>query len=371
MKFAVFLILFMRLPAVFAQDDRDYRLFLDRQWRALKYQTSKPSPRFVLPLSERTWLNASFEPVERGKRIGRRYFEIAQELSRCLSPKGKMVGNWYHFAAWASDSANEVINGKKFDPQTNYVRYFKGAYHAGRISKKDLLIDIKIDQAFQAANSIIQKSGIDETDFFENYELQQKQIFADTNYAIAAEMIPVGEAFLETFCSSKGSGMNDSAKANAFFNGFESSELPLKKSFLHYREALLEKDKKKKIEKILLASVEQVFHEQTRVQKNLKKSLDLAPRALTLSAGFFFGNQAIRLHRDIRVVTMASELKSIENSSLKAIFKGLGLEAGDPGARIRGSACKNWSILSCRKRFLAPLFRELLIGEPELYEFSK
>ncbi len=371
MKFAVFLFFFLRLPVVHAQEFADYGSFLNQQWQVLKYKTVQPSSRFVLPESERQWLNASYSPSERGKLITRRYFEIAQELSRCLHPGGEPVGNWYHFAAWASDSANDVINGKKFDPHTSYARFFKGAYEAERIGKKSLFIDLKIDQAFQKVNQSIQKSGVSEWSVFQDYLEQQKQIFAETNYAIAAEMIPIGEAFLESFCSPGRNEFSRSSFDQDFFSRFESNEYLLKNAFLHYRESMLEKNRKKKIEKILLASIEQVFHEQARVQNNLKKSLEVAPKALTLSAGFFFGNQAIRLHRDIRVVTLAKELKKLENPKLKEIFSRLGLKSEDPGESVEGSACKNWSILSCRKRYLAPLFRELLIGEPDLYAFPK
>lgn len=371
MKTAFLMIALIASITAKAQDSKEYGQFIDQQWNALKYKTEKPNQSFPLPMAERRWLNATFDPIERGVKISRRYHELAESLSRCLNPNGVRVGNWYDFATWASDSANDVINGKKFESSTSYLNQFRSAYHHGRISMKDLMVDKKIDQSFQLANYTLQKTGLDDWNTLENYMIKQQRIFADTNYAIAAEMIPVGEAFLESFCSGKSIQNNSTSNDESFFGRFYRSESGLKTAFVSYRAAMLEKDLKKKAEKILLGSIEQVFYEQARVQNNLQTSLSAAPRALTLSAGFFFGTQGIRLHRNIRVVTLSDSLKIIENQQLKAVFQGLGLESGDPGETYEGSACKNWSELSCRKRYLAPLFRELLIGEPELYEFSK
>jgi len=371
MKTAFFMIALLGSITAKAQDSKEYSQFIDQQWKTLKYKTSKPNVMFALPVAERQWLNASHDPVARGVKISRRYHEIAQDLSQCLNPQGMRVGSWYDFATWASDSANDVINGKKFESSTSYLNLFRSSYHHGRISMNELMVDKKIDQSFQLANYTLQKTGLDEWDTLENYMSDQQRIFGDTNYAIAAEMIPVAEAFLETFCSGKAPRIKTASLDDSFFNRFYRSESVLKNAFRSYREAMLEKDSKKKAEKILLGSIEQVFYEQERVQSNLQVSLSAAPRALTLSAGFFFGSQGIRLHRNIRVVTLSALLKNLENPALKVIFKSLGLESGDPGSKYENSACKNWSELSCRKRYLAPLFRELLIGEPELYEFSK
>jgi hypothetical protein len=97
----------------------------------------------------------------------------------------------------------------------------------------------------------------------------------------------------------------------------------------------------------------------------------LNSKLLTMSASFVFGVQGIRLHRDIRVATLAPELRTLTDPRLRSIFTGLKLSADRPGSTYLASACKDWSNLNCRKRFLAPLFRELLVGESELYAFSK
>ena len=41
--------------------------------------------------------------------INESYSVIANELNQCL---GTRQANWYHFAAWASKSAGEVISGR-------------------------------------------------------------------------------------------------------------------------------------------------------------------------------------------------------------------------------------------------------------------
>ncbi len=366
-------------PLAHAQDATDYGLFLDRQWQQLQFPILKPNKRFVLSMEDRSWLNATLDPVARNHRINQRYFQIATALEKCVFPKRQQpVANWYHFATWASVSAGDVINGKKFTPHASYDSYFWNAHQAGRITATELYRDRKIDDLFQLANVAMKKTGVNQWSAMLDYFAEQKVIFAETNYEIAAEMIPIGDAFLAAFCDPSSHEYRQVTwKDQDFFALFNADEAALAKAFLHYREAMLEFDPKIKIEKALLASIEQVFFEQTRVQKNLYHSLNspleptglLGARVLTMSAGFFFGDQGVRMIRDLRVRTLAPELTELKTPELRKLFTALGLEPDDPGAIYRGSACRDWSNLHCRKRFLAPLFRELSTGEPQIYAF--
>jgi hypothetical protein len=362
-----------------AQDGAHYADFLDRQWGQLAYPIARPNSRFVLPIEEREWLNASAHPVRRNRWINRRYFELAKALNQCVFHENpSSVANWYHFATWASVSAGDVMNGKKFTAQASYDSYFVQAYRAGRINGRQLIQDREIDGIFQIANWAMKKTGVNQWSEMAAYFEEQKVIFAETNYEIAAEMIPIAEVFLKTFCDPKRAEMNQVTSADLdFFALFNPDEKELKKAFQHYRDAMLEIDPQLKLEKNLLASIEQVFFEQARVQKNLFHSLNspleptglLGPRVLTLSAAFFYGDQGVRMARDLRVRTLAPELTHLKTPELRKIFVSLGLEANDPGSIYQRSACKDWSNLICRKRFLAPLFRELTLGEPEIYAF--
>ena len=375
----LFAVFSMVSGVVHAQDATDYGLFLEREWTKLQFPIAQPNRRFALPMEERAWLNASANPVMRNRLINRRYFELATALNQCIFPnKREPVANWYHFATWASVSAGDVINGKKFTPTANYDRYFIEAYRAGRITADELNQDRGIDDIFQLANWAMKKTGVNQWSAMADYFHEQRVIFSETNYEIAAEMIPIGEAFLKNFCDPASQSHSMVSRLDEeFFALFNTDEIYLKKAFQHYRQAMLETDPKTKIELNLLASIEQVFFEQTRVQKNLFHSLNspleptglLGSRILTLSAGFFFGDQGIRMTRDLRVRTLAPELTRIHLPALRSVFTSLGLSPNDPGATHQGSACKDWSNLNCRKRFLAPLFRELSVGEPEIHAF--
>jgi hypothetical protein len=366
-------------PLAHAQDATDYGLFLDRQWQQLQFPIQKPNKRFVLSMEDRSWLNATLDPVVRNHRINQRYFQIATALQHCIFPQGHApVANWYHFATWASVSAGDVINGKKFTPHASYDSYFWNAHQAGRITASELYRDRKIDDLFQLANVAMKKTGVNQWTAMSDYFDEQKVIFAETNYEIAAEMIPIGDAFLTAFCDTSSLDFKQKTRKDQdFFALFNPNESVLAKAFRHYRDAMLEADPKIKIEKALLASIEQVFFEQTRVQKNLYHSLNspleptglLGSRVLTMSAGFFFGDQGVRMIRDLRVHALAPELKEFITPELRAIFSSLGLSPDDPGSIHSGSACRDWSSLHCRKRFLAPLFRELSMGESEIYAF--
>jgi hypothetical protein len=375
MLFTLLFSLILGLNSASAQDASDYGLFLNRQWKLLQFPTTPPSRRFPLAMADRNWLNAETNPMTKNILINRRYFQIAEELGQCLNP-GKKVANWFHFATWASQSAGEVISGKKFSSSASYKKYFYQGYLSRRVSSSELQRDYEIDSAFQFANVAMNKTGISDWSVMDDYIDEQKVIFSETNYVIAAEMIPVGDMFLNQFCRGK---VVDERLETEFFMLFGDDEHILKNAFLHYREAMLEKNPKLKVEKTLLGTIEQVFHEQGRVQKNLYRSLNspleptglLNSKLLTMSASFVFGDQGIRLHRDIRVATLAPELRTLTDPRLRSIFTGLKLSADRPGSTYLASACKDWSNLNCRKRFLAPLFRELLVGESELYAFSK
>ena len=52
------------------------------------------------------------DPIRRNQYINESYAIIIKEFNRCLNTN---KANWYHFAAWASKSAGEVINGRKFE----------------------------------------------------------------------------------------------------------------------------------------------------------------------------------------------------------------------------------------------------------------
>ena len=59
-------------------------------------------------------LSIDKNPVARNIYINQTYDVQAKELSTCLQ-LDEPFANWFHFAAWASKSAGNVISGQKFE----------------------------------------------------------------------------------------------------------------------------------------------------------------------------------------------------------------------------------------------------------------
>lgn len=384
-----------RTPQSEKMDQNQYKAFLQNQWQSIKFKTAMPNENWIPNQGTLFWLNNSFDPIERNTRANAAYYQISNKLQTCLVENGTVsnppkIANWYTFAIWASKSAGDVVSGKKFSGEFPDLFMFDNSAKKNRSNfiekEKNILLELAVTKGGLARSALdkqgwLKAEGFDLGALPEAYIEFQQQVFAETNYQIAAEMIPLGQNFVRLFCHPDAmNGLEQNKKA--FFETFKNDEPLLKSAFEDYFGAIFEKDLKKKAELILMASILQVAHEQTRVQENLFISLrgplvvkhKLTSEALTKTAGYYFGTspehpslQMIRLHRDIRKATLSPLVEKIENFHLKKIYNDLGLQTEDIGEVYTNSACKDWSLLDCRKKFLAQLFRELLIGEPDLW----
>lgn len=310
------------------------------QWQKLHVTKQIALPNTAVPISseDKTNLKMDSDPLQRNLKINESYFQIGERLSQCIGVR-KNIGNWYHFAAWASVSARDVINGNKLLNMNPFTQSgIRLAILFGFIPTEDSL----------------------------------KQTFAEVNNMIAIEMIPLGRVFLKTFCSEKPS-TNFKSFSHQYLKQKTKYEKFLFNAFKGYFEALTEKVMKRKIELITFASINHVLGEQTRVDNrlqaafyfgaNIKKIKDsIYPYILTGYGDLRLGShnpQKFSLIENVSTSYLSPDLKEI---SLVKDFKIWNDSLGIPNIlndmkTIPNSAARDWSNLEDRFRFLTAFFR--------------
>ena len=188
---------------------------------------------------------------------------MAAQFNKCL---GVTDANWYHFAAWASVSAGEVITGKKFEDL--------------RASERAIM------RAFSNWKRIYN-------------EEKQIEIFASTNALIAMEMIPIGNLFIKLFCQEK--PQTFSAFSN-YFIPTSSAEKSLYEAFETYHKIINEKNNDKKQQLLLLASLLQLDAEQSRIDHLLDKVFWIKTRSKLVRT--FFRRIATKKKENLKLVIM-------------------------------------------------------------------
>jgi hypothetical protein len=358
--------------------------WLKEQWEATPeaFRVTMPSDQFPIGEDHRRILKLKnpINPILRNSYINQRYAHMSDALRRCLlsnidmSKHSLNVSNWYTMAHWASKSAGEVIDKSRFTKEALeadkiYLAHAQAMHH---ITEDNYYADLSMIDAALMAIGLVDYS---KTSIGENQVL----LFEIVNAQIAIEMIPVGEAYLTTFCSKN-------SNQKSFWEKFKIEDELLKKAFLHYEEARKSRDYNKKLELILLASTEQVLHEQTRVHANLVTAMDfnhkytyILPFFLTLFAGYKMGTHyVLELKLNEAVVRTSPFLETITQPDLLKIYEqyevGAIVDEWDETSRknykvYEGSKCVLWTDLNCRGRFLTQLFRELIVSD-QMHDFA-
>lgn len=326
-------------PAREAPGDKPFLDWAREQWALLPEDQRASIPVADIPIDEitRRRLDVRAEPVTRNVFISSVYALMARELADCVNP-GVRVGNWYHFATWASVSAGDVINLQKFD-------------RLDAVDSTALFIG--------AAVRYIPPQD------------RQREIFANTNSLIALEMIPVGRFFLDTFCKEpkKRRPLSDFTSQ---FKPTSPSERMLMDAFALYRLALYENDEEAKVELLTAASILQVFSEQMRVDELIKSVFhsdflfDATTRfyksQATHAGALRIGTTAplrVELDRDVPAFHTHKYLRGIVIPEHRQLNGQLGLPnvLSDDARVYPNTASVDWSDLPSRKRFLAAFFR--------------
>jgi hypothetical protein len=333
------LLLLAPLRAAAGEGDVPFNEWAKAQWSLLPeaQRASIPDVRIDVDPITRKRLDVRAEPVTRNVYISSVYAMMARELARCANPTVR-VGNWYHFATWASVSAGEVINLQKFDK-------------LGALDKTALWIG--------AAVRYIPPQS------------EQVEIFANTNALIALEMIPIGRAFLDTFCKEPGKVVPFEEFSSRFTPKSEHERLLLDALAL-YRLAIYETDVEAKTELVTAGSILQVFSEQMRVDQLIKSVFDskfffnattrLYKSAATEAGALRIGTTSplrVRLDRDVPAFHTHPHLQGVVIPELRRLNSDVGVPNVLPDdARVYPkTASKDWSDLASRKRFLAAFFR--------------
>ncbi len=207
------------------------------------------------------------EPVQRNYQITQSYHELSLLLTKRLGP----CANWCTFATWASRQAGQTIRSEDLaraleDKLTavpalstmleNLVEsaLLKGA----RMDKKGI---VKLIWECANPQAAMNRAG---------------NAVARGNQKVYAEIGREFARFIQT-CG------NDSSRQPEHIAGFCKTLRPgdppdgqryLNQAFSRYYEAFFEPDEKKKAELVLLANIEIGFHEQTRLQPEIREALE-------------------------------------------------------------------------------------------------
>jgi len=211
-----------------------FNTWAGEQWSSLPrgQRASVPVVRISVDEVTRRRLDVHADPLSRNIYISSVYAMMGKELASCANP-GVQLGNWYHFATWASVSAGEVISRRKFAALDGPSR---AALWIGAAAQYIPTQDTRVE------------------------------IIANTNMLIALEMVPIGRAFLDTFCVEPRTPRPFS-DFSSLFTPAEEHERMLVDAFALYHEAIYEEDVARRVELVTAASILQVVSEQTRVDQ--------------------------------------------------------------------------------------------------------
>jgi hypothetical protein len=290
-------------------------------------------------------------PVLRNLWITQAYHELSAELFEMLG--GQNV-NWCTFAAWASKTAGESIRDQELPRPVIEL--------AERIGFADEALDIC------------------------------SKLIADGNLKVFAELGREYARMIETF---QGDTKYDEAKLIDFLAGVRvpAGETPiyegrLKIAFVQYYKVMFELDQKKKAEMILYGSALAGYHEQMRLQPDIKGAID-APFdedsgtnkkhliSALLHSSFvrkycegIWDDAVTRflMHIDLPDSELSlgesvappahqpvfpPDLQTLRNEDLVAFVD----HFGDRMSTMKGSGAGNWTKISDRMRFIIDLFR--------------
>ena len=334
------------------------------------------------------------DPAARNRQITQCYHDLATALAVWL-PGG---ANWCTFATWASRQAGQTIRREdlrrafeRLLRESGAVEAAAGAAAAGVGGPESLA------GAAQAVREALSPAAA-----FERTAAAvahgNRKVFAEIGLAFAHYM-----ALLDD-------GPPDAPALAAFYNSLRPGDPPdgqglLRRAFAHYTAALSAAGKAR-AELLLLANLEVGFHEQTRLQPEIRAALDapiyepadlrrrlldellpdpgarlrLAVRQLggqaapLLAACDRLADEAQRLGRQAitaalmtlelprgRVLRLGHDLtaaypaalRSLENPDLRALLAGVDTTPDSP----RGTGGRDWSDLPGRMHFIADLFR--------------
>lgn len=338
-------------------------------------------------------IGAMTDTVQRNLRITQAYHDLKMSMTFLI---GRKSVNWCAFATWASRTAGHFIRGDYLpglvQAYLDQVKSFHGAIHTAhrlvaRIHRSALLPHSLLAASIERAARLVSDH------------------VAHGNLIVFSEIAPLFARMHEEF---RGATTHDAHALERFLGRLrrghvrEDGQDLLIGAFRAYYQAMFERDPKKKAELILLGNDSIGYHEQTRLQEDIVRSIDAPIAAFILSAAHervrqvsrglvtetlhqmidhvlapFTGwlqrtwanvatrwlmrldmpDRVLELGRDVShpelVGMFPPELAIIENPELRALLYELDFTPNT----TRGSAATNWGDLSERMNFVVDFFR--------------
>ncbi len=215
-----------------------------------------------------TRIAALADPIARNRQITQAYHDLAVALARRL-PDG---ANWCAVATWASRQAGQSIRGEDLrQALARLVHESREALLAAEtLEAESALINEDATESLAGAVAAVRDAlspaaAVDRV----------AEAVAHGNQKVFAE---IGLAFAH-FLALFDDGPPAPAALAAFLDGLRPGEPPdgqrrLRAAFGHYYAALSEPDEKARAELMLLANLEIGFHEQTRLQPQIRAAMD-------------------------------------------------------------------------------------------------
>ncbi len=347
-----------------------------------------PSPDAVARIS------AMADPVARNRHITQAYHDLAMATARLL-PGG---ANWCAVATWASRQAGQTI--RREDLRRTFERLLREST-AVEAAAGELAAGAGGPESLAGAAQAL-REALSPAAAFE----RTADAVARGNRKVFAE---IGLAFAH-FLALFDDGLPSAAALDAFYDTLRPGAPPdgqglLRRAFAHYI-AALSATGKERAELLLLANLEVGFHEQTRLQPEIRAAMDapvyepadlrrrlldellpdpgarlrlavmrlggeaaplLAARDRLADEAQRLGRRAItaalmtlelprgrvlRLGHDLTAI-FPPALQTLDNPDLRALLAGVDTTPDSP----RGTGGRDWSDLPGRMHFIADLFR--------------
>lgn len=208
------------------------------------------------------------DPIARNRRITQAYHELAVGLARWL-PEGV---NWCAVATWASRQAGQSIRGEDLRRAlARLLRESREALEAATALEAEAALINEAGPESLAGALAAMRDAVSPAAAFDRVAAA----VARGNQKVFAE---IGLAFAHFLALFDGGPPSPVALA-AFLDSLRPGDPPdgqrlLRDAFGHYVAALTETDAKARAELMLLANLEVGFHEQTRLQPEIRAAMD-------------------------------------------------------------------------------------------------
>jgi hypothetical protein len=237
------------------------------------------------------------EPVLRNLQITQCYHELSAGLQARLQPGA----NWCTFATWASKQAGQTIRKEDLERALKRVvqQSTSAALAAQQLdSQAQALFPAQLNRAApglrlaspQERSEFMRAIAVEALDI-PNAAEHASQAVSRGNLKVFAE---IGREFSRFIAERLGDAAYDPQKIAAFNRGLLPGEPPdgqdfLRQAFSHYYAAIFEVDPAKRAELTLLANLEIGFHEQTRLQPEIRDAIEAPLAGILGFAGYLLG----------------------------------------------------------------------------------